>query len=92
MKRKMFDALRTQWMLTKIALHANKRGAATTSEIIEMGIALLVVGLIVPIGLSSIFTANTTGWTPTTVTVFTVLLPVLAVLALALLFYQKIRS
>lgn len=56
-------------------------------NIVNLSVALLVVGVLFPVGLSAI--ANATISDPTVATVFTILLPVLAIIGVALYFMPK---
>lgn len=59
----------------------------------EMGIALVIVAVMIPMGLVMISEANLTGVSSTVATVFTVLFPILAILGLALKFMpQELKS
>ena len=62
---------------------------ALMDKIVGVGVGLLVVAILLPIGIGQIAGANTTGWDPSVATVFTVLLPVLAVIGLVLYFMPK---
>jgi type IV secretory pathway TrbL component len=53
---------------------------------VEMGIALIVVALIIPMGLVMIAEANLTGVNSSVATIITIVFPILAVLGLALKF------
>jgi ABC-type bacteriocin/lantibiotic exporter with double-glycine peptidase domain len=64
---------------------------AEASKIISISVALLIAGVLLPVALSQIYSANTTGWNTAVALVFTVLLPVLAVIAIALIFFKGTR-
>ena len=58
-------------------------------DIIELAVAVLIGAVTLPIGISQIYNANTTGWNSAVTTVFTVLFPLLAVLAIVLYLIRK---
>jgi len=63
--------------------------AISDTKIISVVVGLFLAGVLMPIGLDKIYSANTTNWDSTVATIFTVLMPVLAVLGLGLAFYKK---
>jgi hypothetical protein len=64
---------------------------AEASKIISLAVALLIAGVLMPVAISQIYSANTTGWNTAVALVFTVLLPVLAVIAVALIFFKGVK-
>ena len=61
-------------------------------NVITIAVALLIFGIIFPIAMSQIVSANTTGWNTAVSTVFITLVPILGALAVALLFIKYIKS
>lgn len=51
-------------------------------------VAILLIGILAPIGLLAIADANTTGWNASVVTIFQTVLPILAVIGMALGFLK----
>lgn len=51
-----------------------------------LAIAFFVSAIVMPIGISEVANANTTGWNTAVTTVFTILFPILAIIALVLRF------
>ena len=62
------------------------------NKVVELSIGLFIAGVMIPIGLQAISTANVTGVDATVATVFTLLLPILAIIGLVLYFIPKIRG
>lgn len=62
------------------------------NKVVELSIGLFIAGVMIPIGLQAIATANITGVNATVATVFTLLLPILAIIGLVLYFVPKIRD
>jgi len=67
----------------------NDKGEMDASEIIMAVIALFLIGVLGPVALEQIYSANTTGWNAAVKTIFQVLLPVLAIIGLSLYFLRK---
>jgi len=61
-------------------------------NVITIAVALLIFGIIFPIAMNQIVSANTTGWQTAVATVFVTLVPILGALAVALLFIKYIKS
>lgn len=59
------------------------------SSAITLAIAFLLGAILVPIGLSQVYAANTTGWDTTVKTIFTVLFPLLVVIGLAMRYIPR---
>lgn len=59
------------------------------SSVSNLAVAILLIGILVPIGLLEIANANTTGWNANVTTVFQVVLPILAVIGLSLRFLKQ---
>lgn len=53
-------------------------------KVIGVFITILLAGILLPISLGTIFSANTTGWDANTVTIFE-LLPIISVVAVILI-------
>jgi hypothetical protein len=62
------------------------------NKVVELSIGLFIAGVMIPIGLQAIATANITGVDATVATVFTLLLPILAILGLVLYFVPRLRG
>lgn len=62
------------------------------NKVVELSIGLFIAGVMIPIGLQAIATANITGIDSTVATVFTLLLPILAIIGLVLYFVPKLRG
>ena len=62
------------------------------NKVVELSIGLFIAGVMIPIGLQAIATANITGVNATVATVFTLLLPILAIIGLVLYFIPKMRD
>jgi len=58
-------------------------------DAIIASIAVFLIAIVMPIGLSQIYSANTTGWDPAVKTIFTVLFPVLSIIGLVLHFLPR---
>lgn len=56
--------------------------------VVFMSIAILLVGILYPIGILAIADANTTGWNSSVITIFQTVLPILAVIGVALGFMK----
>ena len=56
---------------------------AMEEKVIGVFITILLAGILLPIALGTIFSANTTGWDANTVTIFE-LLPIISVVAIIL--------
>lgn len=61
-------------------------------EVIEAGVAFLLIAIVFPIGLGQIVAANTTGWDASVKTIFQILFPILGVIGVALWFIPKVRK
>lgn len=59
------------------------------NKAIGIGVACLVAGIMIPMGLSEIANATLTNVDPAVQTVFTVVLPVLAVIGIAVAFWRN---
>ena len=59
------------------------------AKVIEIGVALLLVAILIPIGLTTLASAVLTGVDPVVVTVLTVLLPILAIIGIAMYFIPR---
>jgi len=66
----------------------SKRGETSAGAVVAIAIALVLTGILLPIGLQQIYTASTTGWDTAVITIFRILLPVLGVLAVAIKLYK----
>ena len=62
------------------------------NKVVELSIGLFIAGVMIPIGLQAIASANVTGVDATVATVFTLLLPILAIIGLVLYFIPKMRD
>jgi len=51
-------------------------------KVVSIGMAIIMVGALIPVGLQMIATANMTGIDETVAQVFTVVLPILVIVAL----------
>lgn len=67
----------------------NKGSMLTT--IVEFSVALLVAGIVLPLGINQVMQAENSSWGVVS-TVVTVLLPILAVIGIALLFIPRLRK
>jgi hypothetical protein len=65
-----------------------KNVRAEASKVVSIAIAILISGVMLPIALQQIYSANTSGWNSAVAITFNVLLPILGVLAVALLFFK----
>jgi hypothetical protein len=59
--------------------------------IVALAVALLIAGVLLPVALNQIYSANTTSWNQAVAIVFSVLLPILEIIAIALTFFRKVR-
>ncbi len=57
-----------------------------------LGVASIFISIIGALALRQIATANTSGWTTSTITIFEVILPVVGVVTFILVFVPKIRA
>lgn len=64
----------------------NKRGDVSVKDAVLLAVAFFVSAIVMPIGITEIANANTTGWNTAVTTVFTILFPILALIALVLRF------
>lgn len=57
-------------------------GESLMEKVMSVGMAIVLIGALIPIGLQMIATANMTGVDETVAQVFTVVLPILVIIAL----------
>lgn len=57
-------------------------------QVVMLAVALLLIGILGPIGISEIANATTTNWNASVVTIFQTVLPILAVIGMALGFLK----
>ena len=67
-------------------------GEIDASDVIMASIALFLCAVLLPIGISQIYAANTTGWNAAVKTIFQVLLPVLSIVGVAVYFIVKLKG
>jgi len=72
-------------------LRKDKR-AIGVRGVVGAAVAILLIGILVPIGLLAVADANTTGWNASVITIFQTVLPILAVIGLALKFLPGSRK
>jgi len=65
-------------------------GISSLKEVVYIPVGLLITGVLLPIGISSLVTANTSGWNSSVVTIVQTLIPVLAGIAIALYFFKDV--
>lgn len=75
----------------------DKKGRITIGNVITAIIALLVVGILVPIGIGTIMNTTavanqTVNWNASVLTIFQVLLPIVALVGIAIAFIPKAMS
>ena len=58
-------------------------------KVIAIGMSLIMIGVLIPVGLQLIANANMTGVDEAVATVFTVLVPILAVVAIIMYFVRR---
>ena len=58
-------------------------------RVIAIGMSLIMIGVLIPVGLQLIANANMTGVDEAVATVFTVLVPILAVVAIIMYFVRR---
>lgn len=58
-------------------------------KVIAIGMSLIMIGVLIPVGLQLIANANMTGVDEAVATVFTVLVPILAVVAIIMHFVRR---
>jgi hypothetical protein len=56
----------------------------SVKNIIYSAVGFLLVGVLTPIGMTQIVSANTTAWNSSVVTIFQVLLPILYIVGIAI--------
>jgi len=60
-----------------------------SKAIVSLGVSFLLVAIVIPLGMTQLVAANTTGWDAAVTTVFTVLLPVLVIIGVALKYIPR---
>lgn len=74
-------------------LRCDCMGSSIAQYAMEMGIALIIVAVVIPIGLVMIAEANLTGVNASVATIITIVFPILAILGLAIKFMpQELKS
>lgn len=58
-------------------------------KVIAVGMSLVMIGVLIPVGLQLIANSNMTGVDESVATVFTVLLPILAIVAIVMYFVRR---
>ena len=67
----------------------NRKAAMTIGSVILLGVALVMLAYLMPIGLLAIADANTTGWSAAVISIFQIVLPLVAVIGAALRFVPR---
>jgi len=65
-------------------LRKNVKAAVTPKTLILLAVGFLLVGILSPIAIGTIFNATTTGWNTSVKTVFQVVLPIIYVVGVAI--------
>lgn len=73
-------------------LRRNIKAGLSPRDAITMAISFFLAAVVLPIGLTEVYGANTTGWNAAVITIFTVLFPILAVVGLAMYWIPKARD
>jgi len=61
-------------------------------KVIGIGVALVLIGVLFPLGLGLIANATLTNVNASVKTIFTVLLPILAIIGAAIWMYRSVKS
>lgn len=64
--------------------------AVSAKEIILISVAFVLIAVMVPIGMTQVLAANTTGWDASVKTIFVTLLPVIFIIGAALYFIPRL--
>jgi hypothetical protein len=67
----------------------DKRGAVTAATIVALAVGFLLVAILVPISMTQLVNANTTGWDTSVKTIFTTVLPILMIVGIAIKYIPR---
>ncbi len=68
-----------------------KKGENVESTVVRIGIAILLVSILLPIGIDLLSSTDTTGWDASVISIWDVF-PVFAILGVALLLWKQSRG